>query len=183
MITDEVQNGDIAVHLTRPYHYVLHHYAVYLSGTILKFPLYIIGGAFIVILTTGTITINPAGIPLLLLSALLSFTLSYVILATVGLLAFWTEDARPIEYIVSKLVFILGGMLVPIDIFPQWIQTISHYLPFIGIAYAPARLALNYTHTLALETILLQIFWIMIIAILLFFVYNKGVKKVVMNGG
>ncbi len=182
-ITNEVQNGEIVVHLIRPYNYILHHYAFYMSGTLLKFPFYIAGGALVVTLTTGTITIIPAGILPLIISALLSFTLSYVILATIGLLAFWTEDARPIEYITSKLVFILGGMLVPIDIFPQWIQNISQYLPFIGIAYLPAKLALNYTHILAAKTMLLQIFWIGIITIILFFVYKKGVKKVVINGG
>src|SRR5207245_7380168 len=55
--------------------------------------------------------------------------------------SFWIRDARSTWFLYHKLVFVLGGMLLPLQVLPAWLRTIAECLPFVAMAYAPARLA------------------------------------------
>ena len=55
--------------------------------------------------------------------------------------AFWLNDAKAAWFLYLKFVFLLGGMLMPLQLFPVWLERVSWLLPFWTMAYAPARLA------------------------------------------
>src|SRR3954449_1091069 len=55
--------------------------------------------------------------------------------------AFWLRDARSTWFLYQKLVFLLGGMLLPLEVLPGRLRTVAEALPFSAMAYAPARLA------------------------------------------
>jgi ABC-2 type transport system permease protein len=55
--------------------------------------------------------------------------------------AFWLSDAKATWFLYQKLVFLLGGMLLPLQLFPAWLERVAWALPFWVMAYAPARLA------------------------------------------
>ncbi len=43
-----------------------------------------------------------------------------------------------------KAVFILGGMIIPLELLPDGLQRFAMFLPFRAMAYAPARLAAGF---------------------------------------
>ena len=53
--------------------------------------------------------------------------------------AFWLRNAGSAWFLYQKLVFVLGGMLIPLEVFPSGLETVCRYLPFQAMAYAPAR--------------------------------------------
>jgi len=55
-------------------------------------------------------------------------------------LAFAVRDARSAWFLYQKLVFVLGGMLVPLELLPPWLAAVARSLPFAAMSYAPARL-------------------------------------------
>ena len=55
--------------------------------------------------------------------------------------AFWLRDARSTWFLYQKLVFLLGGMLLPLEFLPRALADVAKVLPFAAMAYAPARLA------------------------------------------
>ena len=55
--------------------------------------------------------------------------------------AFWLRDARSTWFLYQKLVFLLGGMLLPLEFLPRALADVARALPFAAMAYAPARLA------------------------------------------
>ena len=57
--------------------------------------------------------------------------------------AFWVRDAGSTWFLYQKLVFILGGMLLPLEVLPGWLQTVARVLPFMAMAYVPARLGVG----------------------------------------
>ena len=65
--------------------------------------------------------------------------LDAMIAVLIGLAAFFVEEVRPIHWIYSKLLMSVGGMFLPLDMFPEWLRRVSNWLPFRLIIYAPAR--------------------------------------------
>jgi hypothetical protein len=58
----------------------------------------------------------------------------------IGLTAFWLEDTVGITLIYSRMTMILGGMLLPLELFPPVFKTALKMLPFGYIVSGPARL-------------------------------------------
>ena len=97
--------------------------------------------------------------------------------------AFLVEDISAFQWIYQKLPFILCGPLIPLDFYPSWLQAVAKSLPFSAMMYAPARLFVDPSAASFGYTLLLQIVWITVLAILLTLAYRRGVTYLTVNGG
>jgi ABC-type glutathione transport system ATPase component len=61
----------------------------------------------------------------MLTGILLAMTLNFCVQGMIGLCAFITEDVQSFQIIYQKFLFILGGMLIPLDFFPGWLRDVS----------------------------------------------------------
>lgn len=182
-IGDEIQSGNIAHSLNKPYNFFLFKYASSLGNTWLKFLVTFGMGALVAFIVVGPFDLSLHSIPFVIVSLFLALTLHFSLMAFFAIFAFWLEDAKSIHFIYQKLVFVLGGMLLPLEIFPQWLETISKSLPFSYIAYFPAKLWVSFSFKDVLPVLLGQIFWISLMIILTTLLYKICIKKISINGG
>ena len=93
-------------------------------------PINALVGSSVALIAVGLPPITPlSGLAALLLTAG-AITLKGSLEILVGLTAFWVEDTQPAEWIYSKLVITVGGLFLPLDLFPDWLATIARALPF-----------------------------------------------------
>ena len=45
--------------------------------------------------------------------------------AAIGLSAFWIVDTSPVYWIWQKLAFVLGGLLLPLELYPDWLRALA----------------------------------------------------------
>ncbi|MEK6962912.1 MAG: ABC-2 family transporter protein [Nanoarchaeota archaeon] len=182
-IGEDVKSGIIASSLTKPINFVGKEFAVLLANFIYTF---LISGfiAFAVAyFLVGPIPFHFANLPMLLVMIAGAAVLNFTLVIFFGLFAFWFEDVSSIYFIYQKLIFIMGGMLVPIDVYPIWVQGIVKYLPFSFITYMPAKLFVHFEWSAFLTGMIGQLAWILVGAMLLKVIYDKGIKRVNINGG
>lgn len=48
----------------------------------------------------------------------------------IGISAFWFHDVSPFGWVWEKLLFLLGGLMIPLTVYPRWIQIIANCTPF-----------------------------------------------------
>lgn len=53
--------------------------------------------------------------------------------------SFWAHDVNATWFLYQKLLFLLGGMLLPLAFLPDALETAAWVLPFWTMAYAPAE--------------------------------------------
>lgn len=180
----DVKNGNIAYMLNKPYNYILYCFSNSLGEMGVKLLTNILTGTIIGILFVGPINnFNFAYLPLIALSILLGVFINFFIHITLSLTSFWLEENSAFFWIYNKLVFTLGGMLVPLDLFPQWLKNISVNLPFAYVTYAPAKLAVNFSYSGFIYTIAFQLAYLEIFFTLSMMVFRKGAKALNVNGG
>lgn len=109
--------------------------------------------------------------------------INFILILVMGLSAFWLEDSASISWIYQKIVFIIGGMLLPLEFYPSWLENLSKSLPTSYLMYYPAKLFVHFDFTLFFKIIIGQIAWIVILSIIAFIIYKKGVREVNINGG
>lgn len=181
-IEEEVKNGEIGVRLTRPLSYVGYHYAAYIGEGGIRFAVLLLAGALIAWPSVGAPQFG-CGLPAYLGLAVFGLTLSFLMTAAVGLCAFWVEETRGLEFVLQKLQFTLGGLLIPIDLMPDWLQRACAWLPFQAALYLPARIGVKFEVGALLQAAAVQALWIALLSSAVAWIYRRGVKKLNVNGG
>ncbi len=182
-ISTEVKDGSLAYTISRPYNYLLYHWAYGLGDTLMRLVINFTAGAILVTVLVGPMPFNPAYTLPLIVSIALALVLDFCVEGIIGLSAFITEDVSSIQLIYSKVLFILGGMLIPLDFFPDWLKNAALILPFNYVIYAPARLFVSFEWTRWLQVLGMQTVWIGVFALALWGLFRVGLRHVSVNGG
>lgn len=95
-----------------------------------------------------------------------------------------TLNEKGIVGIIVAIADILSGVIVPIPFFPKFLQKISSILPFQYISDLPFRIYVGNIGIIeGLKGLGIQIFWIIILTILGYYLMKKSFKKIVVQGG
>ncbi|QHW30342.1 ABC transporter permease [Paenibacillus rhizovicinus] len=182
LIENEVKSGDIAIRLLRPLSYIGYHYAAYMSEAIFRFFIHLAVGGAIAWLSVGAPSFGYGWAGLFSL-ALGAFTVGFMLNMAVALCALWVEETRGMEFVLHKLQFTVGGMLLPLDLMPEPLRRVCAWLPFQAMLYFPARTAVNFGAAPVLQQFVIQASWIAVLTVLVMWMYRKGVSKLHVNGG
>jgi len=181
-IAEQVKDGSVAYLLNKPYNFLLYHFSVALGDGLSRFVFNALAGGIVVWLAVGPPP-DPRGIPFTLIAIVLAWLIDSCMTAAIGLAAFVTEDVAAFDWIYSKFVLILGGVLIPLDFFPDWLRGIAQALPFAYATYHPARFFVQPDLARFVTLILGQVLWLSALALLLSLVYRRGETRLTINGG
>lgn len=182
-INREVQGGEIAYQLNKPYSYIGYHLAKAISYRIISFSTVFGLGCILVYFMIGGFSFNPINIPFVIIIILLAMLLDFFMMLCIALLAFWFEDTTSFGWIYGKILFTVGGMLLPLEFFPSWLSKISQILPFSYVAYHPAKLFVNFDLIGFFNVIGAQVGYIILFLIISTIIYRFGVRGLNINGG
>ncbi|MDZ4836394.1 MAG: ABC-2 family transporter protein [Candidatus Melainabacteria bacterium] len=183
LIDEDVRTGSIAVQLVRPLSYPLYRLASNFGEQVVKFAVTAVAAFLIALLFAGVPENFVTGFLFALLVLPFAFVLDFLGYLLVGLCAFWFEDTTGLALIYSRLTMIAGGMLLPLELFPEQFQVVLRSLPFAYIVNGPARLFVH-PDAEALGMVLVnQIVWIAILGLAAAAVFKKALNRIALNGG
>ncbi len=182
-IGQEMIKGDIANYLNKPYNYLIYKYASTIGASTASFFITMFCAGIVAMIMVGPIDFDFTITPFIIITAFLGITLHFTMMSTLGILSLWLEDARALDFLYQKILFVAGGMLAPLDIFPIWYSSICILLPFSYAAYYPAVLFVRFSMDQFIQIVILQIFWILITCIIALGLFNILSKRVSINGG
>lgn len=181
-VEEEVLKGDIGYQLTRPMNYLLFHYASYMGEALVRVAINLVIGGLLGLLLFGWPDFGFGWLGFLIVMVG-SYTMHYLITMMVGLCALWVEEVRGIDFVYNKLLFTIGGMMIPLEMMPDTLQKVCEFLPFQAIVYFAAKTAVQFDFFSMLKMIGIQALWALLIGLILTLMYSKGVKKLNVNGG
>ena len=181
-ISESVKDGSVAYLLNKPYNFLLYHFSVAFGDGLSRIVFNALAGGTIVWLAVGPPQ-DARGIPLALIAIGLAWLIDSCMTAAIGLAAFVTEDVAAFDWIYAKFVLILGGVLIPLDFFPDWLRGIVQSLPFAYSVYGPARLFVSPDLARFATLLLGQVLWLAALATLLTLAYRRGITRLAINGG
>jgi ABC-2 type transport system permease protein len=182
-VDHDVRTGAVAVHLLRPLSYPLYRLWTDIGERGVSFALRLVIVSSIAFVFVGPIPFSLPGLAMFALSVPFAFLLDFLIFFLIGLCAFWLEDTSGLVLIVSRITMILGGMLIPLELFPDAFQPVLRVLPFSSIVYGPARIFVHPDLEFLLNLILRQGVSIVILAFLVALVYRVALRRINANGG
>ena len=181
-ISEQVKDGSVAYLLNKPFNFILYHFAAGLGDSALAFGSNLVIGSAVVWLMVGP----PPGFTgwiFACMTVVLALLLDFCFSALIGLSAFVVEETVAFRWIYQKFLLLLGGVLIPLDFFPQWLQTISLNLPFAWIIYGPARLFVDPSPARLGHVFLQQGIWLAVVGGAVWVFYRRAAARLAINGG
>jgi viologen exporter family transport system permease protein len=175
----DISSGSVAVELLRPVSVLGVRLADELGRTLTRLAGCVVVGV-VLASAVGGAPPRPAALVLAVPSLVLAVACNLAAQHAVAAVAFWLRDATAAWFLYWKLVFVAGGMLIPLEAMPGWLETVAHVLPFQAMAYAPARLASGHVEPLLLVQ---QAAWLVVLAALARLVFTAGERRLQVVGG
>jgi ABC-2 type transport system permease protein len=182
-ISEAVKSGDLAYALVRPYSYLGFEMAHSLGGSLPRMALNLVTATAVVLALVQRVETTVPGALGFLVLAVGGLVLDAAIAVLIGLGAFYIEEVRPLHWVYSKLLMSVGGMFVPLDMFPRWLQQVSAWLPFRLIIYAPARTFVAFEAGFFLRALAGQALYLLALVGILWSVWRQGQRRLVTHGG
>jgi ABC-2 type transport system permease protein len=181
-IQEEIRRGDIVYRLGRPASYLTAEFARGLGLLALRLPvlgLTAFGCAFAFTDWTPPLSTFATVVPFGIFAAALLTALHLGI----GLLAFWLQDISPVFWVWQKLMFVLGGLMLPLTLYPTLLQTVAALTPFPALLAWPASFMLGTGGMTpgALGRNLL--IWSCVTGLVLYALFRRAVSALTINGG
>jgi ABC-2 type transport system permease protein len=179
----DVRTGRIAVQLLRPISYAIALLGKAMGERLVRFAVNIVAGSVVAVVLVGPIPFSFSGIGMFALLLPLAFVVDFLGYLIVGFCAFWLESTAGLAIIYSRLTMLLGGMLMPLEVFPDGVQSILHWLPFAGVVYGPGRMFVAPHPGVFWKTVALQAVSALAFAAIAGLIQNIAVKRLQSNGG
>ena len=182
-IENEIKNGDVAIRLNKPYSFLGWHAAVFLGEGALKALVLAGMGGVAAAWAVGLPEFSTAQVPALIVSFVLTALLNFLWGAMIGLLAFWTEDVTGFYFVFDRIKWLMGGFLMPVTLFPTWLQDIVAWTPFPLMIYEPARMAIDFSWERWIDVSSRQLGLLLLLTLVAWGIYRAGVRRLDVNGG
>lgn len=184
-IEQDVRSGDIAYALIRPMPYIWMRLSEAIGA---------MTGNTVVYYTIGisALYLYIGDLPTAGLSGLLS-AMFFLYLASIthifyqlmcGVTALWLQDGESIYRIYQKTLIVLGGLYMPITLYPEWVQTLAYATPVSSMMFAPAQFVLGEASPLSFMTVtLMTTFWLGLSGLATLLLFRICTRRLEINGG
>jgi ABC-2 type transport system permease protein len=119
-----------------------------------------------------------------IVSLFLSFLIGFFLETLIGLIAFWFMEVNSLLFIYMMFNYFLSGHMLPLEMFPGWLQTIINVMPFKYLAYFPAAVMLEkFDHAQLVRELAIQFAWVAGLFTVSRVLYARGVNRYAAHGG
>ena len=184
-ISREINDGKIAVYLTKPLDYQLYWLANNLGFTVTNLVAITVPTALLMIFVFKVAIPLGPGLVFFPISLIMAFLISFNIDYAIGLAAFYTESTWGLSMTKEIIVTVLSGALLPMQFFPAAIQKLLLWLPFQTIYYTPLTMIAQPTlgWGVFLSMLGVQLIWTIVSFVLTRLMYARAIQVLRVSGG
>jgi ABC-2 type transport system permease protein len=186
-ISEDIRNGLINQFLLKPINYYVYRVSIFAAARLVSGLLAIIPLVAVLPFIADTLSFPPdwgwrlaLGLPALLLSAAVQFTIAYCF----GLLTFWFLEIQSFVILSMAVETLLGGQIFPLDLMPAWLFRISQFLPYYYQMYFPAAIFTGRLDQVqVIEGLCIQVLWVAVLLGFAQLLWMRGLRRHTAVGG
>lgn len=187
IMSEEIKEGRISLYMVKPISYKLRLWFEVIGRTIgvliLLLPIVFATGAVITVVFDIVWTVTWMDVLLSVLFVPLMALLMFEFAFFFGMLVIYTNNEFGLVIFMSVFIRIVSGQLIPIALYPEFLQNIIHWMPFQFISYPPLILIGKIADQEAFIGLGVLFLWVTLFMIVNWFLYRLSIKKMVVFGG
>jgi ABC-2 type transport system permease protein len=181
----EIRQGTLAFRLLRP----LHPLVAYAAENVAAMPLRIaislpIAIGALLAVGGGKVTHDPLLLAIFPVAVLGGWLITFLAMSIIGSLAFWVDQAGSLFEIWLGLFGVFSGYLIPLELFPRWVEALARVLPFRYMLAFPVEMVIGMTpRPRALLELAIQWTFILVLALGAREAWRLGLRRFAAFGG
>lgn len=181
-VSESIRRGDVAYQLGRPVSFVGAVLAEGLGTLAVRGPVLFLTACVTATAFTGWIP--PVGVLVgtFVLGCCAAGLLTALYIG-IGLVSFWLGDIAPVWWVFQKALFVLGGLMMPLVVYPGALQRVAVYTPFPAAVGGPATLVLGAGSGAAVTVGVRLVLWSVVTGVGLRWVFHRAAARLSVNGG
>lgn len=184
-LPSRISNGSIGNELLKPINFKGIMLAEDFGNICFKLIFQFIPALLIAIFTVGMLKpVSIFAFVCFIISAILGFFVLWCISFLVQTTSFWIINVWSIITIKNVFINVLSGSMLPLWFMPDWMQGVIKFTPFSSIYFTPVQIYLGEISGMGiLISFMKQCLWILFLYSIGEFLWKKGIKKLVVQGG
>jgi ABC-2 type transport system permease protein len=183
-IQEDVRRGDVTYQLLRPVSYVGSMLARGAGMLCVRMPALGVAAFAWAYAFTGTVPAVSSLLVLVPVAFLAALLLTSIHLG-IGLAAFQLAEVSPLYWVTQKSLFVLGGLMLPLEVYPGWLRGIAASTPFPSMLASPVGLLLG-PAPLTIEVLSLSgslVLWLAVTLFLWSALFRRATRSLELGGG
>jgi ABC-2 type transport system permease protein len=173
-----VKNGELSPYLLQPVHPVWHYATEHWGELMCRMPIILPIVAIGLAIADAWSWPLLAHLPAFILGLALAWVINFTMHLTVGLIAFWSDNALGYDTVIYQLYIMLGGMVIPVELFPKAVQNALAWTPFPYVLDFPVRVMIGRISGIDVLTGFgIQLFWIAVLGFLFAWGWRRSLKR------
>ncbi len=181
-IEEDVRRGDVAYQFVRPASWLGGRLAHGIGALAVRAPVMLV-----VACVTAWLYAGPPEQPRRLVIAVAFGFIAGAVLTIyhlgIGIVAFWLGDVAPAFWIWQKLMFVLGGLLLPLQFYPDAFVSVANFTPFPALLAGPASMLTREPHWSIGVLSMALMMWTVIGLGIARAAFGRAVRVLQVNGG
>ncbi len=184
-IPRKIGDGSIANELLRPVSVQGRMLGENLGNALFRLLFHFVPALLVAILVVGMERPSSAvGLLLFFISVLLGYGVLWSISFAIQMTSFWIINIWSVTTIKNVFINVLSGSMIPLWFMPDWMSGILKYTPFASIYFTPVQIYLGQlSYGEIAYQCMIQLVWIGIVYAIGHFLWIKGQRKLVVQGG
>jgi ABC-2 type transport system permease protein len=183
-VGDIIRSGGLSTWLLRPMPPLYHVLSSEVAGKVVYMAFVVPVAAILAWLLRPELHPTPGGAPLFVVALGLAWALRFFWGLWIALLAFWATRADSLLAVQDSLVFLLAGVVAPVSLLPELLQTASLFLPFRYMVSFPVEILCGQLGSGDLLVgFAIQSAWLVVALGLSYFVWKRGSRRYAAIGG
>ncbi|MEM7262165.1 MAG: ABC-2 family transporter protein [Planctomycetota bacterium] len=178
---EDARSGDVVYRLSRPISYFWGKVAEGVGALAVRLAVIGTGGFVGTALMVG-FPLELEACAAIAITGIIASGIGLLSLAMVGLTGIWLRDVSPTFLVWQKLTFVLGGLILPLEIYPHWLRTIAEWTPFHATLYAAGRWALSVDGLTLARTVAVQVGWLLLLTMLAQWIARRAIRRLEKRG-
>jgi len=181
----EIRQGTLAYRLLRP----IHPLVAYAAENVGAMPLRLVAVipiALGALIATGgeRLTRDPLLLGIFPLAIVGAWLITFLAMSVIGALAFWVESSGALFEVWLGLFGVFSGYLVPLELFPRWLEVTARFLPFRYMLAFPVEMVIGLTpRAAALRELVIQWAFVGVLGAGARLVWRAGLRRFSAFGG
>jgi ABC-2 type transport system permease protein len=136
-MAEDIRRGDVAYQIARPASWVGSRLAHGFGTMVVRAPVMLVVACGAAWMFAG-LPAHPGRLVIAVAFGLVAMAVMTVFHVAIGVTAFWLGDIMPVYWIWQKLLFVIGGMLLPLQFYPDLFVRFAMLTPFPAFLAGPA---------------------------------------------
>ena len=175
-VSQDIYDGALTKYLLYPTDYFGFKYAAHLGDLVpglLQLGLF--GLLSLAFLDLSALTVTPATIAATAVLLVLANLLGFLLRLCVMLVAFWADNTWSLNVMLRFTSDLLGGLMLPLTLFPEWAREVLVWTPFPYLFYVPVMTLLGSIEGAELaRAVAVAAGWVVVTALVALAVWRRG---------